>query len=101
MDQLLWLAEHPDLSAAIGEVKREPDPLARLEATTRLANYRRDFTLATRLDRLASEGLQAVTNGEASVAGLQPLRIALLASHTVDHLVPAIRVAGLQRGLAL
>lgn len=101
MDQLLWLAEHPDLSAAIGEVKREPDPLARLEATTRLANYRRDFTLTTRLDRLASEGLQAATNGEASVAGLQPLRIALLASHTVDHLVPAIRVAGLQRGLAL
>lgn len=101
MDQLLWLAEHRDLSAAIGEVKREPDPLARLEATTRLANYRRDFTLTTRLDRLASEGLQAVTNGEASVAGLQPLRIALLASHTVDHLVPAIRVAGLQRGLAL
>ena len=101
MDQLLWLAEHPDLSAAIGEAKREPDPLARLAAVTRLASYRRDFTLTTRLDRLASEGLQAVANGEASASGLRPLRIALLASHTVDHLVPAIRVAGLQRRLAL
>ncbi|MDB5372618.1 MAG: methoxymalonyl-ACP biosynthesis protein, partial [Belnapia sp.] len=30
-----------------------------------------------------------------------PLRLAILASHTVDHLVPAIRVAGLHRGLAL
>ncbi|MHB0763725.1 HAD-IIIC family phosphatase [Stutzerimonas sp. NM35] len=101
MDQLLWLAEHPDLSAAIGEAKREPDPLARLAAATRLAGYRRDFTLTTRLDRLASEGLQAVANGGASVSGLRPLRIALLASHTVDHLMPAIRVAGLQRRLAL
>lgn len=101
MDQLLWLAEHPDLSAAIGEAKREPDPLARLAGATRLAGYRRDFTLTTRLDRLASEGLQAVANGGASVSGLRPLRIALLASHTVDHLVPAIRVAGLQRRLAL
>ncbi|MFL9812669.1 HAD-IIIC family phosphatase [Stutzerimonas sp. VN223-3] len=101
MDQLLWLARHPDLGAAIGEAKRETEPLARLAAAARLAGYRRDFTLTARLDRLASEGLQAVANGEASVSGLRPLRIALLSSHTVDHLVPAIRVAGLQRRLAL
>ncbi len=101
MDQLLWLAEHPDLSAAIGEAKRETDPLARLAAAARLSGYRRDFTLTTRLDKLANEGLQAVANGDASGTGLRPLRIALLASHTVDHLVPAIRVAGLQRRLAL
>ena len=101
MDQLLWLAEHPDLSAAISEAKREPDPLTRLAAAERLAGYRRDFTLTTRLERLASEGLQAVAGGEASVSGLRPLRIALLSSHTVDHLAPAIRVAGLQRRMAL
>lgn len=101
MDQLLWLAEHPNLSEAIGEAKREIDPLARLVATTRLAGFRRDFTLTMRLDRLANEGLQVVTSNEAPVAGLRPLRIALLASHTVDHLLPAIRVAGLQRNLAL
>ncbi len=101
MDQLLWLAQHPDLGAAIGEAKREADPLVRLGLAAQLAGYRRDFTLTTRLDRLASEGLRALANGEASVSGLQPLRIALLSSHTVDHLVPAIRVAGLQRRLAL
>ena len=101
MDQLLWLAEHPDLSAAIGAGKRETDSLARLRAAKSLTGYRRDFTLTMRLDRLASEGLQAVARGEATVADLRPLRIALLASHTVDHLLPAIRVAGLQRGLAL
>ncbi|HBS79813.1 MAG TPA: methoxymalonyl-ACP biosynthesis protein [Pseudomonas sp.] len=101
MDQLLWLAQHPDLGSAIGEGKREADPLVRLGLAAQLAGYRRDFTLTTRLDRLASEGLRALANGEASVSGLQPLRIALLSSHTVDHLVPAIRVAGLQRRLAL
>ncbi|MBU1458189.1 MAG: HAD-IIIC family phosphatase, partial [Gammaproteobacteria bacterium] len=101
MDQLLWLAQHPDLGAAIGEAKREADPLIRLGLATQLARYRRDFTLTTRLDRLAGEGLRALANAETSAIGLQPLRIALLSSHTVDHLVPAIRVAGLQRRLAL
>ena len=101
MDQLLWLPQHSDLSAAIGEAKRETDPTARLAQATRLAGYRRDFTQTTRLDRLASEGLQALTNSETPTPGLRSLRIALLASHTVDHLVPAIRVAGLQRRLAI
>ncbi|WP_313084887.1 HAD-IIIC family phosphatase [Pseudomonas sp.] len=101
MEQLLWLPRHPDLSAAISEAKRDSDPQARLQHAARLAGYRRDFTQTTRLDRLAGEGLAAVTNSEATATGLQPLRIALLASHTVDHLVPAIRVAGLARRLAL
>ncbi|WP_417778484.1 HAD-IIIC family phosphatase [Stutzerimonas xanthomarina] len=101
MDQLLWLAQHTDLGSAIGEAKREADPFARLDLAAMLAGYRRDFTLTTRLDRLASEGLRALANGETNRIGLRPLRIALLSSHTVDHLVPAIRVAGLQRRLAL
>jgi FkbH-like protein len=33
--------------------------------------------------------------------GLTPFRLAILSSHTVDHLTPAIRVSGLQRRLAL
>lgn len=101
MDQLLWLPQHSDLSAAIGEAKRETDPIARLIHATRLAGYRRDFTQTTRLDRLASQGLQTSSNSETPTAGLRSLRIALLSSHTVDHLVPAIRVAGLQHRLAI
>lgn len=101
MDQLLWLAQHPDLGTAIGEAKREPNAIARLRLAARLANYRRDFTQTTRIDRLASEGLHALAHGDTTTAGLQPLRMALLSSHTVDHLVPAIRVAGLQRRLAI
>ena len=101
MEQLLWLPTHQDLGVAIGEAKREADPVARLDQAKQLAGFRRDFTQTTRLDRLAKDGLQAIASGEATTAGLRPLRIALLASHTVDHLAPAIRVSGLQRGLAL
>ncbi|MDB5373533.1 MAG: enzyme involved in methoxymalonyl-ACP biosynthesis, partial [Belnapia sp.] len=95
MEQLAWLPLHPDLGAAIGAAKRLADPVARLAEAARLAGHRRDFTATGRLDRLAAEGLTE------SAAGFAPLRLAILASHTVDHLVPAIRVAGLHRGLAL
>ncbi|MCQ4323390.1 methoxymalonyl-ACP biosynthesis protein [Stutzerimonas stutzeri] len=97
MEQLSWLPPHPDLSAAIGQAKHLDDPLARLAEAIRLAGYRRDFTLTARLDRLAAAGLAE----HAAAAQLMPLRVALLASHTVDHLLPAIRVAGLLRRLAL
>ena len=101
MEQLLWLAQHHDLGGAITEAKREVDPFIQLAAATRLAGFRRDFTLTNRLDRLAAPALRMIHQDSSAHSGLRPLRIALLSSHTVDHLVPAIRVAGLQRGLAL
>nr|WP_019363857.1 HAD-IIIC family phosphatase [Pseudomonas luteola] len=102
MDLLPWLPPHPDLSAAISEAKREADPAKRLSQAAYLSGFRRDFTLTTRLDKLAAEGLSDLTTaGDLAALGLRPLRIALLSSHTVDHLVPAIRVAGLSRRLAL
>lgn len=100
MDLLPWLPLHADLGAAIAEARGEPDALKRLVAAARLAAYRRDFTLGNRIDRLATAGLEAVASGEAA-PGFTPVRAAILASHTVDHLVPAIRVAGLARGVAL
>lgn len=102
MDQLLWLPPHADLGAAISDARRETDPAVRLALATGLAGYRRDFTLTGRLDRMAAEGLASLpANGAQPPLGLMPLRIALLSSHTVDHLLPAIRVAGLHRRLAL
>lgn len=101
MEQLLWLPDHPALSAAIGEAKREADPVARLMLAARLAGYRRDFTLTARLDRLADEALNHAEHSALTACGLTPLRVALLASHTVDHLVPSLRVAALHRRLAL
>ena len=98
MEQLAWLAQHPDLGAAISHAKSLSDPLARLYETARLAAYRRDFTQTLRLDRLAQQGIELlVGEGEQSVPGFTALRMAVLASHTVDHLLPGIRVAALQR----
>ncbi|MBD8824920.1 HAD-IIIC family phosphatase [Pseudomonas sp. CFBP 13602] len=98
MEQLAWLAQHPDLGAAISHAKSLSDPLARLHETARLAAYRRDFTQTLRLDRLAQQGIELlVGEGEQSVPGFTALRMAVLASHTVDHLLPGIRVAALQR----
>lgn len=98
LDQLFWLPRHPDLDTAITCARREPDPIARLALAAGLAGYRRDFIQTGRLDRLAAEGLGSPAP---SAPGFTPLRLALLSSHTVDHLAPAIRVAGLHRRLAL
>lgn len=102
MPELHWLPRHADLGAAIAAVKAESDPARRLVQVMQLAGYQRDFTLTTRLDRVANKVLEGPDAVEVKRhAGLTPLRIAVLSSHTVDHLAPAIRVAGLHRHLAL
>ncbi|UAW99830.1 HAD family hydrolase [Halopseudomonas nanhaiensis] len=101
MEQLSWLPAHEDLGAAIAEAKRQTEPVQRLLTVARLAGFRRDFMLTNKLDRLASEGFSQLGDESARAAGLTPLRVAILASHTVDHLVPALRVAALERRLAL
>lgn len=65
-------------------------------ALVALANRRLDVLATAKLDRTVR---RLVPEGAAPAAGR--LRLAVLASHTVDHLVPAIRVAGLRRNLAV
>lgn len=101
MEQLLWLVPHSELGRVIGEAKRLADPVERLRAAIRLSGYRRDFTQTARIDKLAGEALADPKSGALAPLGLTPRRVALLASHTVDHLLPGIRVAGLHRQLAL
>ncbi|KAA2212157.1 HAD-IIIC family phosphatase [Teichococcus oryzae] len=96
MEQLAWLPAHPELGAAIGAARKLPDAGERLAEAIRLAGFRRDFTATGRIDKLAQLARQ-----EGAGAGLTTLRLAILASHTVDHLVPALRVGGLGRRLAL
>src|SRR3954451_22005347 len=97
MDQLAWLPVHEDLGAALSAARRIADPAERLARVRYLAGFRRDFTATGRLDRLVEEGLAL----PAAQAQLAPLRLAIPSSHTVNHLVPGIRVAALHRGLAL
>jgi FkbH-like protein len=80
-----------DLRAALAQAK----PTDALEGLASLAACRLGFLETVQLDRaLARVGLK-------EAPGFQPIRLAILASSTVDHLAPAIRVAGLRRRLLI
>lgn len=98
MEQLAWLPKHPDLSAALRAARSQKESTARLRSLAALAGYRRDFVATGRIDRLLTE---ATSGTAAAPEGMLPLRLAVLSSHTMDHVVPAIRVSALQRGLWL
>jgi FkbH-like protein len=98
MKQLQWLPDHPDLNAALKEAKELSSPEEQLRAACTLSGYRRDFTAAGRMDKLA---ITALKGCDAKAAGLSKLRVAVLGSHSVEHLVPATRAAGLGRKLAI
>jgi len=80
-----------DLSAALGEAK----PAERLERLAALAGHRLGFLETVQLDRALAR------LGPKEAAGFAPVRLAIVASSTVDHLAPAIRVAGLRRRLRI
>jgi FkbH-like protein len=80
-----------DLRAALDQAR----PTDALDGLTALAARRLGFVETVQLDRaLARLDLK-------EAPGFQPLRLAILASSTVDHLPPAIRVAGLRRRLLI
>ncbi len=93
-DGLYWLPEHPGWSEALRGRAREG--AVAWQALVGLAGHRLDFTMTLVLDR-ALRG----TAGDQPPDGLatQPVRLAVLGSSTVDHLLPGIRVGGLRRGL--
>ena len=63
-----------------------------------LANSRMDFARTVKLDR----AVQKHVHGQVAGAdGFLQVRLALLGSATVTHLVPGIRVAGLRHGLLI
>ncbi len=73
-----------------------PDAAEAWRALERLANSRIDFIETGKLDRTAQK--LALQRG-APASPVPPIRLALLGSSTLKHLVPGIRVAGLRRGL--
>jgi FkbH-like protein len=80
-----------DLRASLDGV----EPTECLERLAALAAYRLGFLETVQLDRaLGRLGLK-------EAPGFRPIRLALLSSSTVDHLSPAIRVAGLRRKLLI
>ena len=86
-----WLPERPDWPELLAQARSAPSSEA-VPLYRALASCRIDFTRTVKLDRAVQAQLR-------SPAGLTPVRLAVLGSSTLTHLLPAIRVAGLRRGL--
>jgi FkbH-like protein len=83
-----WLPPPEDFRGRLAAAAQDPAPLAALAA---LGNTRLSFLETLQLDAVLAR----------APAGLEPARLALLASGTVDHLLPGLRVAGLRHGLRI
>ena len=88
-----WLPAPQDFRGRL-RLALEPSP-DRVEKLAALAQHRLSFLEMIQLDRaLGSAGAEPPR-------GFSSVRLAILASATVDHLLPAIRVSGLRRRLLI
>ena len=102
MEQLAWLPIHSDFAAALRGTRAEADTERRLTHLCGLAGYQRDFVSTEKLDRTLQATLSALAPADRpAVLPLRQARLAVLSSHTIDHLMPAIRVGGLAHGVIL
>jgi len=90
-----WLPVPRDVRADLRTALIEADLAMRAARLRAIAQHRLSFVETIQLDRALG------TLGGGTVPGLVGVRLALLASSTVDHLVAPIRVAGLRRGLLI
>ncbi len=90
-----WLPIHDDLGGAVRRILAGAPNEDRAGQLADLANHRLSFVDVIQLERALSRvnGVQA--------SGLTTLKLGIVASATVEHLVPAIRVSGLRRRLLL
>ncbi len=92
---LNWLPIAHDFREKLRAALDRADPAYCLEELARLASYRLGVLETTQLDR----ALDRLDLKEAP--GFSAVRLAVLGSATVEHLSPAIRVAGLRRKLLI
>jgi FkbH-like protein len=90
-----WLPIAPDFSLDLGVALESPDPTDCLEKLAFLAQYRLGYLETLQLDRAL--GRLTLEPG----SGFAVVRLAVLASSTINHLSPAIRVAGLRRRMMI
>src|SRR5262249_49619409 len=90
-----WLPTAPDFRADLGAALKTRDSTDCLERLASLAQYRLAYLETLQLDRAL--GRLSLEPG----CGFTAVRLAILSSSTVDHLSPAIRVAGLRRRLMI
>jgi FkbH-like protein len=88
-----WLPPAANFREALRAAQGDPVLPNRVESLAGLSHHRLGYLEVIQLDRALAQ-----IPAEAK-AGLTPIRLAVLASSTVDHLLPAIRVASLRRRL--
>jgi FkbH-like protein len=96
--ELHWLPTIPDWRSrlrALGNDRAGGDPAAAWNEAVALANARLNFVLTNALD----ETVRRVFATQPAGIATKPVRLAVLGSATLTHLLPAIRVAGLRRGI--
>ena len=89
-----WLPARADWSHLLAS-SQQLEPTAAFEAFRALANSRIDFVSANRLDKT----VQRFIASKGAPANLPSIKLAVLGSSTLSHLLPHIRVAGLRRGV--
>ena len=93
MTELHWLPEIPDWRARLRSLTSGPG--STWENAVALAGARINFVLTNALDETLRRLLSAPPDGLPT----KPVRLAVLGSSTLTHLLPAIRIAGLRRGI--
>lgn len=88
-------ASTPDFAARLRAARTATDPVQRDAEFGALARLPLGFLETIQLDTAYTRSAAAIPSG------LTRVRVALLSSCTIDHLLPPIRVAGLRRGLAI
>jgi FkbH-like protein len=90
-----WLPAAPDFRVDLGAALESPNPTDRFERLAFLAQHRLGYLETLQLDRALCR--QTLEPG----FGFTEVRLAILASSTVNQLSPAIRVGGLRRRLMI
>ncbi len=88
-----WLQNPPDFKNQLRDAQSATAPSERVSRLLALVQYRLDFLQTIQVNR-AIDTLSAEFESQ-----FKPLRLAILGSATVDHLLPAIRIAALRRGV--
>jgi FkbH-like protein len=95
MTELHWLPTIPDWRQRLRALGGEPS--GAWDAAVALANARLNFVLTNALD----ETVRRLLPAGPEVLATKKVRLAVLGSSTLTHLLPAIRVAGLRRGIRI
>jgi len=90
---LHWLPTIPDWRQCLRSLP--DDPAAAWDKAVALANARLNFVLTNALD----ETIRKMLPAGPEILATKKVRLAVLGSATLTHLLPAIRVAGLRRGI--